>query len=83
MDRNLILSTTAPKSILLNTSLQAGVHLEISQHSFEKWLIGHTCEIRHAGLSIPQLRQDNLNYAAQLEKQCRTIIQTFLDKLNN
>lgn len=66
-----------------NNILALQFHLEINQHSFEKWLIGHTCEIRHAGLSIPQLRQDNLNYAAQLERQCRTIVQTFLDKINN
>ena len=58
-------------------------HLEVSQHSFEKWLIGHTCEIRHANLSIPQLRQDNLLYAAQLENQAQKIIQRFLENLSH
>lgn len=58
-------------------------HLEVSQYSFEKWLIGHTCEIRHANLSIPKLRQDNLLYAAQLENQAQKIIQRFLENLSH
>lgn len=53
-------------------------HVEISELNFEKWLIGHTCEIRHAGLSIPQLRQDNLEYAKLLEVKAAKIIQQFL-----
>ncbi|WP_151715767.1 glutamine amidotransferase [Acinetobacter sp. TUM15071] len=65
-----------------NNILALQFHLEIAEENFEKWLIGHTCEIRHAGLSIPQLRQDNQAYAAQLEQQCRLVIQTFLDNLN-
>ena len=56
-------------------------HLEITEQSFEKWLIGHTCEIRHAGLSIPQLRADNLAYATQLEDQTAKVIQHFLAHL--
>lgn len=56
-------------------------HLEITEQSFEKWLIGHTCEIRHAGLSIPQLRADNLAYATQLESQTAKVIQHFLAHL--
>lgn len=56
-------------------------HLEITEQSFEKWLIGHTCEIRHAGLSIPQLRADNLAYATQLEDQTAKVIQHFFTHL--
>ena len=66
-----------------NNILALQFHLEINQHSFEKWLIGHTCEIRHAGLSIPQLRQANLDYAEQLESKCRAIIEFFLEKLDD
>lgn len=32
-----------------NNILALQFHLEITEQSFEKWLIGHTCEIRHAG----------------------------------
>lgn len=66
-----------------NHILALQFHLEISQHSFEKWLIGHTCEIRHAGLSIPELRQDNIKYAAVLEKKVALIIHEFLSHLEN
>ena len=58
-------------------------HIEISPQSFEKWLIGHTCEIRQAGLSIQKLRQDNLIYAEQLENPCKEVIQNFLLNLDS
>ncbi|KHF75951.1 Glutamine amidotransferase class-I [Acinetobacter sp. neg1] len=64
-----------------NNILALQFHLEITEQSFEKWLIGHTCEIRHAGLSIPQLRADNLAYAMQLESQTVKVIQHFLAHL--
>ncbi|MBP7880671.1 MAG: glutamine amidotransferase [Acinetobacter sp.] len=64
-----------------NNILALQFHLEIAEQSFEKWLIGHTCEIRHAGLSIPQLRQDNLCYAAQSEQQAHKIIQNFIENI--
>ncbi|MEB6666993.1 glutamine amidotransferase [Acinetobacter vivianii] len=64
-----------------NNILALQFHLEITEQSFEKWLIGHTCEIRHAGLSIPQLRADNLAYATQLEDQTAKVIQHFLAHL--
>lgn len=64
-----------------NNILALQFHLEITEQSFEKWLIGHTCEIRHAGLSISQLRADNLAYATQLEDQTAKVIQHFLAHL--
>ncbi|GAA5629684.1 hypothetical protein Acal02_00279 [Acinetobacter calcoaceticus] len=64
-----------------NNILALQFHLEITEQSFEKWLIGHTCEIRHAGLPIPQLRADNLAYATQLEDQTAKVIQHFLAHL--
>lgn len=64
-----------------NNILALQFHLEIAEQSFEKWLIGHTCEIRHAGLSIPQLRQDNLCYAAQSEQQAHKIMQNFIENI--
>jgi len=64
-----------------NNILALQFHLEITEQSFEKWLIGHTCEIRHAGLSIPQLRAANLAYATQLESQTAKVIQHFLAHL--
>ncbi|WP_043970399.1 MULTISPECIES: glutamine amidotransferase [Acinetobacter] len=65
-----------------NNILALQFHLEVVGQSFEKWLIGHTCEIRHAGLSIPQLRQDNQAYAAQLENKIAQIMSHFLSHLD-
>jgi GMP synthase (glutamine-hydrolysing) len=65
-----------------NNILALQFHLEIAEQNFEKWLIGHTCEIRHAGLSIPQLRQDNLAFAGQLEHKTAQIINHFLSQLD-
>ncbi len=56
-------------------------HIEVLQEFFEKWLIGHTCEIRKAGLSISKLREDNQAYAARLEQACAGVIQTYLAKI--
>lgn len=56
-------------------------HIEITEDSFEKWLIGHTCEIRQADLSIAQLRKDNLLYATALEHQSHLVIQNYLTNL--
>ena len=62
-----------------NNILALQFHLEITQHNFEKWLIGHTCELRHANLSIQQLRQDNLEYAKRLENKTTIIIHKFIE----
>ncbi|WP_277560292.1 glutamine amidotransferase [Acinetobacter beijerinckii] len=64
-----------------NKILALQFHLEMIEESFEKWLIGHTCEIRYAGLSIPQLREDNKLYAKKLVSKSREVIQTFLEKI--
>lgn len=53
-------------------------HIEIMAESFEKWLIGHTCEIRSANLSIAKLREDNHKYAEQLEQSCANVMRNFL-----
>jgi len=56
-------------------------HLEILEESFEKWLIGHTCEIRNAQLSIQQLRNDNYLYAQDLEQKTQNLMRSFLEYL--
>lgn len=44
-------------------------HIEVAGDYLEKWLIGHTCELRHANIDIPTLRADNQKYAQALEQQ--------------
>ena len=56
-------------------------HIEAAADSMEKWLIGHTCELRKAGINIPALRADNLRYANRLEPQAQRIVEKFMRHL--
>lgn len=58
-------------------------HIEAAADSMEKWLIGHTCELRNAGISIPALRADNLHYANRLEPQAQRIAEKFMRHLTH
>ena len=56
-------------------------HVEVAADSLEKWLIGHTCELRHANIDITALRADNQRYASALEQVSGKIIQQYLMQL--
>ncbi|WP_228130103.1 hypothetical protein, partial [Acinetobacter baumannii] len=55
--------------------------IETTEENFEKWLIGHTCELRNAKISIPKLRVENLQYAQALEHAAFEVIQKFLKRI--
>ena len=57
-------------------------HVEVAADSMEKWLIGHTCELRKAEIDIPQLRSDNEKYAPVLESKSPQVLQHFLQHLS-
>lgn len=56
-------------------------HIEVAADSLEKWLIGHTCELRKANINIPVLRADNEAYAATLETQAQAVLQSYLKQV--
>ncbi|ANF81599.1 GMP synthase [Acinetobacter sp. NCu2D-2] len=56
-------------------------HAEVAGDSLEKWLIGHTCELRKADIDIPQLRENNQKYAGQLEQTSSQVLKHFIDQL--
>ena len=56
-------------------------HIEASADRMEKWLIGHTCELRHAEINIKKLRENNLKFAPQLEPIANEIIKSFMTSL--
>jgi len=64
-----------------NNILALQFHIETTQENFEKWLIGHTCELRNAGISIPKLREQNIEYAPALEHAAFELIQKFLKRI--
>ena len=57
-------------------------HPEVAADSLEKWLIGHTSELRQANLDIPALRAANLQFAPLLESTSKTVLEQYLAQLN-
>ena len=57
-------------------------HAEVASDNLEKWLIGHTNELRQAKINIQALRKANQLYAAQLESQSQEILRTFIQNLS-
>ncbi len=79
----------ASSSVYSNQAFQIGsnilalqFHLEVASDSLEKWLIGHSCELRKAAISIPKLRQDNLNYAPALTSVAADILSQFMRQIS-
>ncbi|MPW43041.1 glutamine amidotransferase [Acinetobacter guerrae] len=56
-------------------------HIEVAEDMFERWLIGHTCELRQAHLSIPQLREENAIHAHALEHAAYHVMKQFLKQI--
>ncbi|MDM1262085.1 glutamine amidotransferase [Acinetobacter indicus] len=58
-------------------------HAEVAADSLEKWLIGHTCELRQAQINIPTLRAAHQQYAPQLQQVSATVLGQFLAGLKS
>lgn len=78
----------ASSNIYSNQAFQIGsnilalqFHIEVANESLEKWLIGHSCELRKASINIPQLRQDNLKYAPNLAPIAAEILSNFMRQI--
>lgn len=56
-------------------------HAEVASESLEKWLIGHTCELRNAQINIPTLRADHQSYAPALEQAASSLLMHYLENL--
>jgi GMP synthase (glutamine-hydrolysing) len=57
-------------------------HPEVDGEGFERWLIGHSCEIAGTpDLTVPELRADTARYAAATAKAGRTVLKNWLAKL--
>ena len=54
-------------------------HAEVASESLEKWLIGHTCELRKAQINIPALRADHQSYAPALEQAASSVLLHYLE----
>lgn len=56
-------------------------HVEVAADAMEKWLIGHTSELRHAKIDIPRLRDDNQRFAPALEKNAPQVLDFFMQNI--
>ena len=56
-------------------------HVEVASDSMEKWLIGHTCELRKASLDIPKLRAENVQFAPKLEVKSPHVLERFIKNI--
>lgn len=56
-------------------------HPEVASDSLEKWLIGHTAELRAAHIDIQALRKANQDYGPALEDIAAQVLFCYLDQL--
>ena len=64
-----------------NNILALQFHIEVAADAMEKWLIGHTSELRHAKIDIPSLRADNQRFAPKLEQHSPQVLQFFMQHI--
>lgn len=64
-----------------NNILALQFHIEVTADAIEKWLIGHTSELRHAKIDIPSLRADNQRFAPTLEQHSPQVLQFFMQHI--
>ena len=56
-------------------------HPEAQAHGFERWLIGHACEIAAARISVPDLRDGMARHGAQASEKGRVLLCNWLKQL--
>ncbi|NHC03210.1 glutamine amidotransferase [Acinetobacter sp. 187] len=78
----------ASSSVYSNQAFQVGknilalqFHIEVASDTLEKWLIGHTCELRKANIQIPKLRADNQNFGHHLEPIAAIVVNNFIQHI--
>jgi len=54
-------------------------HLEADARRIEQWLIGHTLELKLAGIDIAQLRRDAMHHGPALERAFERVMDDWLD----
>ncbi len=56
-------------------------HLELDGRSFERWLVGHCCELTQAGMDPRRLRADGERCAPALAQAAQQVMGRWLDGL--
>ena len=58
-------------------------HLEISATYFERWLIGHACELAAAGVSVADLRAAAQHHAPMLARKAEDLLDRWLGNMSD
>ena len=66
-----------------NNILGLQFHIEVEPKDFERWLIGHACELSHANIDITQLRLGNQHYGQALISASHAVFKTWLEHLEH
>jgi GMP synthase (glutamine-hydrolysing) len=64
-----------------NFALALQFHPEVTANGLERWYVGHACELRHAGISVEDLRADALRFAPALEEAAARFWSLWLDSV--
>jgi len=64
-----------------NYALGFQFHLEVTAVGLESWLVGHACELSHAGIDPRTLREDARRHSARLSSAARQVVGQWLDEL--
>jgi len=57
-------------------------HPEAETARFERWLIGHSCELSHADIDVPRLRAEAAQHGPALEAACQRLFAEWLDGIH-
>nr|WP_294863825.1 glutamine amidotransferase [uncultured Pseudogulbenkiania sp.] len=64
-----------------NNALALQFHPEVDGHLIEAWLIGHSGELQHAGLSVPELRAASHRFADHAARAGAAMLGAWLQQL--
>ncbi len=61
-----------------SSALALQFHVEVDPARFERWLIGHTCELAAAGIDVDGLRREARTHAAAIVQSGRRVVAAWL-----
>jgi len=64
-----------------NFALALQFHPEVTASGLERWYVGHSCELRHAGITVPHLRADAQKYFPALKEAAERFWSLWLDSI--
>src|SRR5574337_162800 len=64
-----------------NFALAVQFHPEVDGNNLERWLIGHTCELGHARVSVPELRRQTVQFGELSANAGRAMLTDWLTRV--